>query len=129
MPAALLAWLQAGTYLGWRADPQRHQTLGPHGFEVRTFFNDAVVRSLEAGDAPHPAGSALVKELYSGDRVVNWAVMVKLQAESDRGNGWYWYEGVGLQGKGLSICTSCHIGPAYNGLTGRDFVFSPLPPP
>ena len=51
--------------------------------------------------------------------------MVKLQADSDAGRGWYWYELFGsgpppLQGVGHGVCTGCHS-------SGRDFVRIPFP--
>ncbi|HSQ00607.1 MAG TPA: hypothetical protein VL049_25570 [Candidatus Dormibacteraeota bacterium] len=124
-PAALLTWLQAGSYLGWEAESAPHPSAGPHGGRVRTFLNPAIVASLSAGDAHHPAGAAAVKELYfNGEEVRGWAVMVKLQADSDRGRGWYWYEGSGsgppLEGVGIGVCTGCHS-------AGRDFVRIPFP--
>ena len=123
-PEALLAWLQAGNYLGWAAESP-HQSAGPHGGRVRTFLDPTLFASLEAASGSHPAGAAAVKELYfNGDTVRGWAVMVKLQADSDEGRGWYWYEtfgtGAPLEGVGLGICTGCHS-------TGRDFVRIPFP--
>ena len=124
-PAALLAWLQAGNYLEWAAESAPHPSAGPHGGRVRTFLNPAIFASLSAGDAQHPTGAAAVKELYfNGETVRGWAVMVKLQADSDLGRGWYWYESFGsgdpLAGVGLGVCTGCHS-------AGRDFVRIPFP--
>ena len=121
-PTALLAWLQAGSYLDWAAESAIHPSAGPHGGKVRTYLNPAIVASLSAGDAQHPAGAAAVKGLYfNGDTVRGWAVMVKLQADSDAGRGWYWYElfgsGPPLQGVGTASA------PAP--LHGRDFVLIP----
>jgi len=123
----LRAWLQAGHYRGWTAESDRHVSLGPHGRFVRTYLNDTVIASLQAGNATHPAGSALVKELYfSGTTVQAWAVEIKVQDDSAGGAGWYWWEGEGLAGFGLGICTNCHRSD-YNGLTSRDFVLTPFP--
>jgi len=121
--AALRDWLVAGAYRGWAAESAPHPSTGPHGGFVRTYLNDVLVASLSAADAAHPAGAVAVKELYFSNPsgpVREWAVMVKLQADSDAGRGWYWYEGVGLAGVGLSICTGCHS-------DGRDFVLIPFP--
>jgi len=124
---ALTAWLKAGAYLSWHAESAPHSSGGPHGGTVRTFLNDAVFASLQAGNAEHPAGSALVKELYFGGITVkNWAVEVKLQDDSNGGQGWYWYEGEGLSGVGLQICTGCHGGD-FNGYVSKDFVLSTFP--
>jgi hypothetical protein len=123
--AALQAWLGAGAYRGWEAESGPHPSAGPHGGMVRTFLNPALFASLSAGDAQHPAGAAAVKELYfTGETVRGWAVMVKLQADSDRGRGWYWFEDFGsgapFAGVGLGGCTGCHS-------AGRDFVRIPFP--
>jgi hypothetical protein len=124
-PTALLEWLEAGAYLGWAAESSIHPSAGPHGGKVRTYLNPAILASLSAGDTQHPPGAAAVKELYfNGDTVRGWAVMVKLQADSDAGRGWYWYElsgsGPPLQGVGIRVCTGCHS-------SGRDFVRIPFP--
>ena len=122
----LREWLQAGYYRSWTAESARHRSAGPHGLFVRTFLNDIVFASLAAGNAQHPTGAALVKELYSGDRVTLWAVAIKVQDDSANGSGWYWWEGEGYAGLGVPICTSCH-GSDYNGLTSRDYVLTPFP--
>lgn len=124
-PAALLSWLQAGAYLEWEAESAPHPSAGPHGGRVRTFLNSVIVASLDAGAPQHPAGAAAVKELYfAGESVRGWAVMVKLQVDSDLGRGWYWFESFGsgepLEGVGLGLCTGCHA-------AGRDFVRIPFP--
>lgn len=124
-PDALLAWLQAGRYLAWPAESAPHASAGPHGGRVRTYLNDPLFASLDAGDAQHPAGAVAVKELFLGrDEVSGWAVMVRLQPASDGGRGWYWYEYFGpgqvFQGVGLRACTGCHS-------TGRDYVRIPFP--
>jgi hypothetical protein len=117
----LLAWLQAGMYKSWTAESAPHPSAGPHGATVRTFLNDLVLQSLAAGNAAHPTGSALVKELYfNGTTVQGWAVEVKVQDDSAGGRGWYWWEGEGLSGLGNPTCTGCHS-------AGRDYVLTPFP--
>lgn len=121
---ALLAWLEAGSYLGWQAESGPHPGAGPHFGVVRAFVNDALFASLSAATA-HPAGAAAVKELYgrNGSTVRGWAVMLKIQADSNLGRGWYWYEtfnGSGGGGIGDPVCTGCHS-------TGKDFVRIPFP--
>ena len=57
-----------------------------------------------------------------------WAVMVKTGAESNDGNGWFWYETTDLEdpsnivaaGNGVRLCHSCHAG-------GDDFVLTGHP--
>jgi len=121
----LLAWLQAGNYRGWPSESAPHPSAGPHFGTVRTFLNPAVFASLVAGRVSHPAGSALVKELYgAGSAVQGWSVMVKVEDDSAGGAGWYWLERFAgstfAAGTGVSICTGCHS-------LGHDFVRSPFP--
>jgi hypothetical protein len=123
--AELVPWLEAGEYLEWAAESGVHPSSGPHFGGVRTFVNDVLHASLEAGAASHPEGAAAVKELYgAGGTVLGWSVEVKVQADSAGGDGWYWYEGyqgdVYADGTGAGICTGCHGG-------GNDYVLSPFP--
>ncbi len=118
--AELRTWLQAGMYKSWTAESATHPSAGPHGATVRTFLNDTVLQSLAAGNTSHPAGSALVKELYFGGNTVQlWAVEVKVQDDSAGGRGWYWWEGAS-SGLGDPACTGCHA-------AGRDYVLTPFP--
>ncbi len=120
---ALREWLRAGNYRGWAAESAPHRSSGPHGGYVRTYLNDVLFDSLSAANPAHPTGAVAVKELYYATpdgAVREWAVMIKQQDDSDLGRGWYWYEGVGLAGSGLGICTGCHA-------SGRDFVLIPFP--
>ena len=123
--AALVVWLEAGNYLDWMAESTPHPSAGPHFGIVRTFLNPTVFRSLAEGQAAHPSGSALVKELYgTGSEVRGWSVMVKVQDDSAGGAGWYWFERFGgttfSSGFGVPVCTGCHS-------AGNDFVRSPFP--
>ena len=123
--AALRAWLEAGSYLDWRAESAPHPSTGPHFGIVRVFVNDALFASLTDGLSQHPSGAAAVKELYgsTASTVGGWAVMVKTQEDSDVGNGWYWLETFGsfsTGGLGIRGCTVCHS-------SGRDFVRIPFP--
>lgn len=123
--AELVPWLEAGEYLDWAGESGPHPSAGPHG-DVRTFFNDVLVASFEAGAAEHPQDAAAVKELFdAGGGPNGWAVMVKVQPDSAGGDGWYWYEIVGTDvfadGLGVALCTGCHSGG------GSDYVLSPFP--
>ncbi len=122
--APLLAWLQAGNYAKWAAEPDKHASAGPHFGGVRAFFNAALTASLASGGNSHPVGAAAVKELYgSGNKVIGWAVMVKTAAPS-AGASWYWYEHYQGQkfadGNGTALCTGCHT-------PGKDYVLSKGP--
>lgn len=123
----LRQWLIAGMYGGWHAESAVHPSGGPHGGSVRTFLNDAAFDSLQAGNAQHPRGAAVVKELYFGtERVLGWAAEIKLDDDSAGGANWYWYEGASLAGRGLTICTSCH-GSDYRDFRSKDFILTPFP--
>ena len=123
----MLSYLQAGSYLGFASESKVHPSTGPHGGTgVRTFVNQALLASLTAGSAEHPAGAAAVKELYTSGKLAGWAVEVKTQATSDGGAGWYWYEILSTSGspligaKGPNFCSSCHA-------SGHDHVLAPFP--
>jgi hypothetical protein len=121
----LLAWLELGSYRGWTAESAPHPSAGPHFGTVRTFLNPIVLGSLAAGLPSHPAGSALVKELYGSEvRVQGWSVMVKVQDDSAEGTGWYWLErfrgSTFASGIGVPGCTGCHS-------LGNDLVRTPYP--
>ncbi len=133
---ALFAYLNDKEYESFAArESALHPSRGPHvtfGSPVRVFMNDEIVASLNSGSSSHPAGSSIIKEMYEddGETLMGWAVMVKTQAESDGGNGWFWYEvtsttdptalGGGQAGNGIPLCTSCHG-------SGRDFVLTKYP--
>ncbi len=123
----LVPWLEAGNYEGWPAESQIHEPTNgsPHG-RVRVFINDVLEDSLMAESSAHPMGAASVKEIYNGqDAFIGWAVEVKVQADSNGGDGWYWYEvindNVYADGLGEGICTGCHSS------SGVDFVLTNYP--
>jgi len=124
--AALDSFLDQGRYKTWPVESAPHSSAGPHFGRVLTFINETLRDSLEAGNASHPVGSASVKELFgpSGNDVLGYAVFVKTQADSDAGQGWYWYEiyndNVVVAASGAGLCTGCHSG-------GSDFVLTPFP--
>lgn len=124
MSAALITWLQEGRYQQWAAEGQ-HPGSGPHFGSVRTFVNDALLSSLDAGSDTHMVGAAAVKELFggSGSTVRGWAVSVKV-SDTGGGSAWYWLEyyngSVVAAGIGNGICTGCHDG-------GTDYVCTPYP--
>lgn len=115
--AELQAWLAAGSYSTFLPESAAHASAGPHGGRVRTFLNRQLAGSLETCADSHPVGSAAVKELYDGDLVDGWAVMVKTQPGPGAG-AWYWYEVFSVDpgaqpaysGQGDDTCTGCHDG-------------------
>jgi hypothetical protein len=125
----LFPYLQSGKYLGLPSESAIHTSTGPHGGKVRTFVNPSLLASLEAGNAEHPVDAAAVKELWgAGASLGGWAVMVKTEADSAGGDGWYWYEVYSAtdpsspvaDGNGIGLCANCHAG-------GKDFFLSPFP--
>ena len=122
---ALVAFLDAMGYADWAAEPDYHDSSGPHGPGVRTFYSPKAVQALESGAEAFPAGAATVKELTSEGFLYGWGVWVKAQDDSDGGNGIYWYElirgedGDQVYGNafGSNECIGCHSG-------GFDFLLS-----
>jgi hypothetical protein len=121
--AALLTWLEAGSYLEFAAEPDVHASAGPHGGGVRTFVNPQLFDSLATGNRTHPVGAGAVKELYSGRTRNGWAVSVKVASGSES-DTWYWYEIIGnsivADGIGEALCAGCHA-------DGADHVLTPYP--
>jgi hypothetical protein len=126
----LLAWLQEGSYRAtYVAEPAVHPSGGPHGGNVRTYYNSILVEDLAAGRTTFRRGATMVKELYfSGtDEVVGYAVMSKVRRRSGaEGQGWLWlesFDGVNADffGRGVRLCSDCHA-------AGTDFLLSPFRP-
>ena len=129
----LFKYLRAGSYKQFAAqESSNHPTRGPHtkfGLPVRIFLDPKLDASLKAGNASHPAGSAVVKEMYDAvGKLEGWAVMVKTHGDSDGGKGWFWYENTSTTtgsnpvaaGNGVPLCSGCHF-------TGSDFVLTSYP--
>ena len=58
---AMLAWLAEKRYLeGYTAEPAVHPSEGPHGGNVRTFFNSILVEDLSAGRTTFRKGATMV---------------------------------------------------------------------
>lgn len=120
--AGLTAFVRSGEYKSWRAEPQVHASTGPHG-NVRSYVNEVLYGSLKAGNAVHPRGSVVVKELYGPSAELSGhAVDVK-----EEGSGqWVFFEGFvpnysrPYYYRGTSnLCADCHA----NG--GVDYVLTP----
>lgn len=141
------AWLKKGAYKSWTCETVQHGQLkvSPHGFN-RVCSNDLAAKfSGKAGDE-RPVNTASVKELYDErEKLVGYAVGVKVKAKSAGGDNWYWYErvpldspaphdengvvadGLGSAGAAQSICVGCHAGAGSDGkhdVSGSsDFVY------
>ncbi len=141
--AAVEAWLAAGWYKQWAAEPAIHasRSPSPHGFN--RIYSNQVISSAAGGTSPWPTGAAAVKELYNAPTdttPVGYAVYLKTQADSAAGANWYWYErvpvtstaaphdangvvadGLGTTGTPLTICVGCHAA------AGSDAAHTPTP--
>lgn len=125
--AGITAFVKEGRYKDWLAEPAVHDTRAPHGNKVRVYFNDTVAASLRAGNATHPAGSIVVKELYDDDAktVTGHALEVKV-ADGAGKDTWIFFEGFGpdydsnYYGRAHATCHGCHA-------AGQDYVTSALP--
>ncbi|RYZ42890.1 MAG: hypothetical protein EOO71_06025 [Myxococcaceae bacterium] len=120
-------FVRSGGYKSWLAEPSVHETRAPHGSKVRVFFNDRVVGSLRDGNATHPVGSILVKELFEkdGKTLRGHALDVKITEGAGK-DTWIFYEGFGpnydnnYYGRAHDTCHGCHS-------DGKDYVTTPLP--
>jgi hypothetical protein len=128
-PVELQAWLGKYGYRCWTHESVRHPSSGPHHGQVQTYLNAKLDTSLK-GTSEHPEGSVAVKEFYADANATEpdgWAVLVKTQASSANGQGYYWYEAFGigpgasnLEGQGKTLCVNCHS-------AGTDYVRIPYP--
>ena len=126
---ALLRWLRDGTWRDtWTPEPRIHDSLGPHGGRVRTWYSPTLVEDLAAGAKTFRRGAAMVKALYGSGSTKprGWAVMVKVKDGRSRRN-WFFFESETasvsdvIRGRGISGCADCHSG-------GRDFLLSKFRP-
>lgn len=127
----LLAWLKAENYKEmFVGEPAVHSSLGPHGGNVRTYFNPILVEDLRAGKTTFRAGASMVKELYFGgqQQVIGYSVMVKVDDNSGpNAEGWLFYETFSgtnnnaFFGRSVPVCYTCHRG-------GMDYLLSGFRP-
>ena len=148
--AALLPWLRASNYAGWRCEPVGVPgrtiagTGSPHG-RNRICVNDVLFAAAASGTGNFPVGSAAMKELQNAaGLIIGYAVERRVNATVGAA-GWYYYEtvppgtvlptpnpveadGTVADGPGdamgtnaMAVCTGCHSGAA------RDAVFVPRP--
>lgn len=129
----LFSYLKKGSYKRFATqESSPHPTRGPHtdlGWPVRVYLDPVIDASMAAGNASHPVGSSIVKEMYDdAGELQGWAVMVKTQDDSAGGKGWFWYETtntidaseVVAAGNGVQLCQGCHF-------IGKDFVLTTYP--
>lgn len=127
----MLAWLKAGLYKDlFTAEPNVHPSSGPHGGNVRTFYNPILTENLRSGKKTWDVGAAMVKELYlsSTTQVSGYSVMIKVEEQSGSdGSGWIYFETFSgsadnaFYGKGIQLCANCHRG-------GVDFLLATFRP-
>jgi hypothetical protein len=114
--AAMQAWLEAGHYLEWACESSPGaKTDGAPAIHVHGKNRICTNGRLAAasGEREFPAGSASVKEIYSGASISSYDVYVKVAAKTADGAGWFWYGGSATSsGFGLSACTGCHAAAA-----------------
>ena len=134
---ALFQYLVEGKYKTFPSkESAKHPSAGPHsikgtfGLPVQAYLNPVVAASLKAGNKTHPAGSGIVKEMFSAaGELEGWAVALKTQKDSDGGKGWFWYEVTSTKdssalvanGNGVPLCAGCHSA------SKNDFVLTHIP--
>jgi hypothetical protein len=119
--ADLMTWLEAGHYLGWHCEPDRHPARPGSGHGAnRICSNDALVASL--GEGPFPVGAAAVKEVFNSAGGIRLYAVYRKVRDGAGGASWYWYEGLDddviANGEDDGTCTGCH------GRAPRDFVYT-----
>lgn len=134
--AATRQWLEAGFYKQWKceAEPNTKTAGDPaihaHGVN-RVCVNDKLAKTPSPGTSgAWPVGVAAVKEVYQGSAIKTLYLEVKVQPNSDGGQGWYWYNAApgsdGTGGVGRASCTGCHSAAASDAEHpgAGDFVYS-----
>ena len=125
-------WLNKKTYTEtFQAEPEVHPS--PIHGNVLTYYNPVLVNDLLKGRTVFSKGAAMVKELYEGDTVTGYAVMVKTvkRKGATQDKDWTYYENFttnsqpAFYGKGgarnVAICVDCHK-------KGTDFLLSDFRP-
>jgi mono/diheme cytochrome c family protein len=146
------AWLSAGSYKAWAAEPAVHAFRDPSVHRFNRIYSNGVLAGAATGTAAWPKGAAAVKELYASATATTpngYAVYLKTADDSAGGANWYWYErvaadfdapkdannvvadGMGGAGTAKSICVGCHgaagSDPMHTPSTGgRDQVYTPV---
>ncbi len=114
------AWLQSGSYKTWKCEKEAHPARSGSAHDSNRICSNDLLSGTTSGE--YPVGAANVKELYDGNRVAGYAMMVKV-AKGTGGNAWYFYEKLGsgsipANGVDDGTCTGCHSGAP------RDYVFT-----
>jgi hypothetical protein len=129
---ALFAYLSSGKYKSFKQ--LQLSALGGAAHEasaLRVYYNAPLYQSLTTGtNFEHPAQAAAIAERYDNQgNVRGWVVSVKVNANSDGGQGWYWYavdstvdaSKLIASGLGLGLCSNCHAGGADYVLSARAY--------
>jgi hypothetical protein len=112
-PASIPGWLEAGFYQSWTCEEEpTDKTAGAaaiHVHRVNRICSNARLAALPSLPASGwPAGISSVKEVYDGDSLSSIDLYVKVNADSDEGNGFFYYGGESLTGFGFDGCVGCH---------------------
>jgi hypothetical protein len=102
--SAIVPWLEAGLYKGWKCEPAPHPAAAGSAHSANRICSNAKLSGH--GDGPYPVGAANVKELYTGANITGYAVMIKGPSS------WYYYERLGASvvadGNDVPLCQGCH---------------------
>lgn len=130
--ADVAAWLAKGDYKtgSWKCEPAPHAARSPSPHGTNLICSNATLSGHGAGE--FPVGSAGVKELYEGDKIIGRAMYRKLAVGG--AEAWYWYEDMngqvvandlGSAGGAKSICVGCHAAAGSDAdHSGHDFVYT-----
>jgi cytochrome c553 len=121
-------WLEAEHYKRWTCESDKTQkndgAAAIHVHALNRVCTNGRLTTARKSAGKWPAGVASVKEIYDGDTISGIDVSFKVTADSNDGNGWYWYNGNSAD-FGLTGCTGCHAAagsdPEHPG--AGDFVY------
>ena len=125
----LLNWLNGNYYSNWYGQSTTHPSFGPHD-DVKVYYNSILETSMRAGNKSHPVGATSIKEQHKDGKHYGWSVAIKVEEESNYGDGWYWFETldkkdkskIAFSGLGHQACTGCHNQPR-----SKDLILSGYP--
>lgn len=117
----VLTWIEAGHYLSWQCEPERHPARPGSGHGANRICSNAAL-AASTGDGAFPAGAAAVKEVFNSSGGIRLYAVYRKVRDGSGGATWYWYEGLDdnviANGEGDGTCTGCH------GRAPRDFVYT-----